>query len=441
MVTPHWPSYRRGLGDIPCIAIDQNGNCCPVPLDSNGNCPTAGLTGNAQLQAILSAQPLQLPSLPPVPTSDQLAQAAQLTADAKLRQFSGGLIDTKTLLYASGFTPADLASMANNFYQKAAGSAITGLQQSWAAATSPQANTAREAAGAEAGLALIQHGYDPGSNADNQQLIVAIAGACSLIPGVGPMIGGAIMILDAIGEGVAALMESVGLIWFGCRSSGSWTPATVLGMYPGIHTAPGTFAGFANAAIAQNAAAFGNCKGRMAHQVILASIAEFWNANSHGPPMSVYVPAMTTGGPNPFIFVEQAPFAFAKVSSISQVPNGNWAVNAPGQNLGPPFDLSTWTFESANAGDAQMIASGWGATPPAVLQLTGSIPNPPSAPGSGTANASAGQMSTVGKVAVGTAVVGGAALAGTAVYAFAKGQAVETVLKAGWLSLKGWFVK
>jgi hypothetical protein len=50
-------------------------------------------------------------------------------------------------------------------------------------------------------------------------------------------------------------------------------------------------------------------------------------------------------------------------------------------------------------------------------------------------------LGTTGKVVAGTAAVGGAALVGTAVYALAKGQAIDTVVKAGWTALKGWFVK
>jgi hypothetical protein len=48
-------------------------------------------------------------------------------------------------------------------------------------------------------------------------------------------------------------------------------------------------------------------------------------------------------------------------------------------------------------------------------------------------------MSTGAKVAVGGAAIGGAALLGTAAYAFAKGQAVDTVLSHAWKHVKGWF--
>jgi hypothetical protein len=65
----------------------------------------------------------------------------------------------------------------------------------------------------------------------------------------------------------------------------------------------------------------------------------------------------------------------------------------------------------------------------------------PTPGGAGGGAAAATSTSTAAKVAVGTLVVGGAALTGTAVYAFAKGQALSTVLQAGWTGLKGWFVR
>jgi hypothetical protein len=68
------------------------------------------------------------------------------------------------------------------------------------------------------------------------------------------------------------------------------------------------------------------------------------------------------------------------------------------------------------------------------------VADPPLTPPAASApTTSAG--TAVANVAAGTAVVGGAALTGTAVYAFAKGQAVSTVLKSGLLAIKGWFIR
>ena len=414
VVTPHWPSYqgtaRRGLGADVLTQILQSQQ------------------GQSSLQ------------LPPVPTADDLAQAAQLTANARLTQATGGLLTSQTLLYASGFTPADVTSMANSLYQNALQAGATDAANAWAAATSPAANSQRIDAGASAGLSLIINGYNPGSNSDNQQLIVAIAGACSLIPGIGTMLGGAVMILDAIGEAAASLLEAVGLVWFGCRTSGDWTPAMIAAQYPGLHLGPGTFAALANAAILKNAADFANCNGRMDNQVVLAAVAQLWNANSSGPPMTVYVPAMTAGGPQPFVFTEQAKYAFAKVSSLSQVPLGNYAVQTPEGSLGAPFNTTYGDPSALDAPDEAMNALGYSPTPPGILQLTGSIPGL-AIGGSAPAAPAAVGPSTAANVAAGTAVVGGAALTGTAVYAFAKGQAVSTVLKSGLLAIKGWFIR
>jgi hypothetical protein len=369
---------------------------------------TGTLTAGAQALATtwgnipgLPNIPTNIPSVPltaPDPTS--LAAAAKLQAQAQLAQFSGQVLNVNSLLSATGLNPAQVQGMASTAF----GQLSAGAQQAWNAQTSPLANDARVVQGAQAGVALITNGFDPSNPADEQQLIMAIAGAVSLIPGIGPVLGAAIVVLDAIGEVIAQILEAVGLIWFGCRSSNNWSASTIMAGYAdhAPPTAPNTFAALAYAAICQNAATYGNCKGTLDNQTVLASVAHFWNQNSSGPPFVVYVPCMYTAF-YPFPFVEQIPHAFQPVQKLADVPNGNWTLNNPGQSFGQPFDSGPLSgANNGNLGKPTAIAGYGVVSPPMLLQLSGSTFVPP------TSTPATSSIATAAKVVGGTAAVAAA---------------------------------
>lgn len=336
-------------------------------------------------------------------------------ADARATINAGAVVNTDTILAAASLTPDQVSAMASSAYSQLS----TQAQATWNVETSQSAGDARVVQGAVAATDLISTGYNPDSDADNQKLIAAVAGAVTLIPGIGLVLGGALALLDVIGIGIAKVLESVGLIWYGCRSSGNWTPAAILADYPGIQTTPGTFGALAVPALMQNASEYMNCKGRMQHQVILAAAASMWNKYASGPPMTIYVPAMGAGN-EPFCFSEQGAIAFTPASSVTDLPNGNWALptDMVGNSLGFPFD----TTHAADVGS--YVGSGR-ADPPFILQLTGSVFNPQQA----------ATTISVGATALGAGVAG---LVGyLSAYAFLQNVSLVTSAKHLWSGIVG----
>jgi hypothetical protein len=167
----------------------------------------------------------------------------------------------------------------------------------WDASQTNVANAQRVTNGAIAAESLVQNGYNPNDDADNQKAITAVAGGLSLIPGIGPVLGGALLILDAIALGAAKLLEAIGLISPPyCNSTGNWTPAKVLAPFPSLPTTPGTFAALATAALATNAADSLNCKPHYPPSWVLTGVATLWNQNSSGNPVQIWIPNLDPSG-------------------------------------------------------------------------------------------------------------------------------------------------
>ena len=353
--------------------------------------------------------------------------------------------------------PATIAAAASNAFDQMSDSA----QEAWNGATSDEANNNRIAAGAQSAGDLLSNGYDPDSTKDNQELITAIAGAISLVPGVGPLVGGALMLLDAIGEGIASLLQSTGLIWFGCRTSGNWTPANMLAIEqaqaqqfvaqqtPNVRnwfpTPTGSFASLVFPMLLGNAAKMSNCAGTFTNPQILAAAVAMWNANASGPAMSVYIPALTDGaGGQIFAGPQQAWLAFQPCPSMQhaetmQQPAG--ILGLPGVEFQSPFVYPGG--EVVNAMSARIGRSELADAPnvfgPCVLKLSGSYFNPATKAQTVNTPFAASSPVTAGQVAIGAAAVVGTAAAGTAIYSFATGQAVGVVVGKAWKGIVGLF--
>ena len=345
-------------------------------------------------------------------------------ADAQAILSGHGTVDLNGLQAAASLAPQQVVAQGQQVYGQLSGS----VQAQWNSATSGAQNNARIGAGVSAASDLLSNGYNPDSADDNQKLIVAVAGAVSLIPGVGPILGGAVMILDAIGQGIAKVLEDVGLIWFGCRTTGNWTTASALNaMQGGPYRLPSIgghdFASLAIPMLAANLTRVLNCQGALQNLQIVTAAAAMWNAGASGPPLTVYIPAMAISTSQVFTVSEQIPSAFQPAANTSDVGYfGNWSSESDGNPA----------FQSSFTQDVP-------ATPPFILQLAGSTytpppPSPPSAPSGqqtqpppstsyhGMFQSSSGPitpsgMSTGSKVAAGAAIAGGATLLGSAAYA------------------------
>jgi hypothetical protein len=349
--------------------------------------------------------PDTLGALPTVASAQQTISDAQQTANqAQALIGSHGTVDVDTIMAAANLTPAQVQVAATAAFDQMSAD----VQAQWTAQTSEAANTARISAGAQAAADLISNGFDASNPADTQKVWTAAAGAVSLIVPIGTILGAAMMIIDAVALGFAALLKQVGLLWYGCRTSANWTPKTVLDATQSLQfasplpaMAPGTFAALALPMMAADAARIANCKGGLGPLPTLAAAAAMWNAGSSGPPMTVYVPSLDQEGAGGLFTVGmQLSQAFQPATSTEQIL-GSVGDMVGGGNLG-------------NAGLA-----------PFLLQLTGSkytgaaltsapttapAPAPASRP-TAAATPAASSMSTsaapaVAAVAVGAAGVG-----------------------------------
>jgi hypothetical protein len=376
------------------------------------------------------------------------AQSAQQAAQNLIA--NGSPIDLNDLSSATGMVPDLVGNAANQAYGQMSGA----VQDAWNGATSDQANDQRVAAGAQAATGLLQNGYNPDSSADNQALITCIAGAVSLVPGVGPILGGALMLLDAIGQGIASLLQKAGLIWYGCRTSGNWTAANIIAIEksqaqaqvaqqtPNVQnwfaSPPGSFAALIFPMLAQNAATMSNCQGSYTNPQVLTAAVAMWNQNATGPSMSVYIPALADGSLGEvFAGPQQCWLAFQPCESMQQAqttPPPAGIIGVAGTNFLSPFStLNAMSVKTGRVGGVSDAPSVFG---PCVVTLSGNYFNPAATKATVTTQASG---VTAGQVAIGAAVVGGAAAAGTAIYSFATGQAVSVVVGKAWKGIVGLF--
>jgi hypothetical protein len=307
-------------------------------------------------------------------------------AQAQALLQAGSAIDFDTLLTVQGLTPQNVADMATQAGTQLAAQGIGAAVDRWNQTQTPQANQARIDAGVSAGSSILASGYNPDNPDDNQKMIVAIAGGISLVPGIGPVLGGAILLLDGVGQAIAPVLYSIGLISKpGCSSSGNWTAATVLsttramlGQWGTMPPAPvGSFSDFALGLLATDNAQSANCKPHMGNFSTLAAAAAIWNANATGPVQLIYVPSLVLQGGG-------ASIGFAdpgQVAHAFQPVSADFAAKFASEDPSIFSLAQGWTSPPWN--------QGVGGERPLILKLAGSSYTPPSAAGAAAAQAAA----------------------------------------------------
>jgi len=202
------------------------------------------------------------------------------------------------------------------------------VQAQLTAATGVNTNNATVAQGASSAVTLFQNGYNAASDADNANLVHAIAGGLCLVPGVGPILGAAVEGLWTVGNAIAApLQDALASVGLGspanqppCKSQGTWTTASILAANAGaLPSRPtGSFGELATGALAYAASMVGNCQKVPPADVVIDACVSIWNRTHQGPAIGFYVPALVVQpgslSPTPGVLMLGA---FAQVSGTS----------------------------------------------------------------------------------------------------------------------------
>lgn len=440
MVTPHWPSYRRaGLGDA---------SSCPVPLDGNGNCPTDDLAAFAQAGAEASASGV-------VNLSNPGAQI-QGTATAAYQQITNAAQPLAALSQGIQSQVGQAAGAVKTAYQGYASQIQT--IENYPGASEAASGMITAASGGTPSDAEIQGGFTVVACAAAVALgtTATVAAACvapmaAVVFGAGYALGDLLCSVFGWGKPIPCGGDN-GQFMGTDPSDPKWE--TYMGFNGPMRGQPmGRYSAAQAGNVAQMKSVAGNPDGAPADW-------PFWMPYTRGA---------FENWARPLIIHAEELWANCKAvppdntaTSFLKGLVGAW--NAQAQTNGPvaireislvglgstPLDvqaraLSNTTFQTSFRPPLYWQLMAWGGDPVQMLmeqvsaeqganisiRVANSTPAAAAAP--------AAPLGTTGKVVVGTAAVGGAALIGTAVYALAKGQAVETVLKAGWFSLKGWF--
>jgi len=321
--------------------------------------------------------------------------------------------------------------------------------------------------GANALNALQASGYDPGSAADNANLVNAISAGLCLIPG-GAIAAAGVQGLWFVGQRIACPVERLFHNLLGgalspacggqpCATTGNWTIASILAasaLPPVSATGPGTFAGFVLPALAANTMAALNCKPALPPGAIVDACAALWNSQHGGPSVDLYVPPLNdnvppliptwqnitgttsfdraTGNADPNAYFAFQPSGWEKFSDLGAPP---WpAPPAATASHGWGTSAVTWGGPSLAASAPRRVTVNVG--PLLSLGPAPSIPSGPALPGlpagmatpSAPAAAPAG-LSTGAKVGIGVAAT---AAVGTGVW-FLLGKPL------GWEAVKAAF--
>lgn len=209
---------------------------------------------------------------------------------------------------SSARTMGTLGDVQTDFYASLQGRATAAgksAEASLKAQTGVDVTNARVQAGAAAAVDLAQNGFNPNDPESEAKLVHAIAGGAALLPGVGPLIGGAVEGLYAFGKAIACPTEqffaSVGLSTLPpqcggapCKSSGNWTTAGIIASNAqSLPAMPrGSFAQFAVGALATGAANAANCKGALPPGVIVDAAIAIWNKTHAGPIVAILIPPL-----------------------------------------------------------------------------------------------------------------------------------------------------
>jgi hypothetical protein len=342
------------------------------------------------------------------------------------------------------------------------------VQQQIAAETGVDTTDARVGQGATAAASLAENGYNPDNQGDNDKLVAAIAGGACLIPGVGPLLGGAVEGLYLTGKIAACpVINAFNAIGIGggspgcgappCKSSGPSTPGDVLSHLKHLPAmAKGSFAELAVGSLAFFAAQNANCKGGVPPAAIVDALVAMWNKTHQGPAVGYWIPALDVAPSGNLAAPAPAPELFASAANVSDKKTGNVDPNIfyafqPAASIaskegftsvGTGYGQRPASFNAAQNWAPFLISGGFfGSTIPRIVLLNSGALIPPAAPApkkqlalhlgpapakkqlalhlgpsggtsaKASAPAAAAPMSTGGKVAAGVGVAGAGALA------------------------------
>jgi len=211
-----------------------------------------------------------------------------------------------------GGLPSLPVGVSTSVYGSAVQTAISqqasSVQNEIAAQTGVDTTSATVTQGAGAAVSLLNTGYDPSNTADSANLVHVIAAGLCLVPGIGPILGGAVEALWAVGNAVACPLENAfASIGFGpacgappCKTSGNWTAATVLQENAGALPAMprGSLASLMIPALAYTAAQAAHCQYGPPPAAIVDAVVSLWNKTHAGPAAPYYVPSIGEGAAN-----------------------------------------------------------------------------------------------------------------------------------------------
>lgn len=257
-----------------------------------------------------------------------------------LRHPEGGEIEIVSMagLRVDAAARALLGSVSGDF-QASVQSRINSLGSQSAAAlqstTGVDVTQARVSTGAAAAASLASNGYDPSSTADNDKLVLAIAGGTALIPVVGPAAAAAVEALYQVGKVVACPLEqafaSIGLSTLPpscggspCQHTGAdATAASVLASNSGDLPShdPTSFGALVLGALATGAASALNCRGAVPPGVIVDAVVLIWNQTHSGPTAAYLVPPLNE--------INQGSMAFGSPSLITTWGGAGGSANTP----------------------------------------------------------------------------------------------------------------
>lgn len=122
------------------------------------------------------------------------------------------------------------------------------LQGAYASFSASYDANATAQTGAASAMSLVEHGFDPTSANDQAAIVHVYAGAVSLVPVVGPILGGVVEASYQMGQALAKwppMQQLMGLCADPrgcCQSSGNWTTAQAWTLSGTPKPYPGTFA-------------------------------------------------------------------------------------------------------------------------------------------------------------------------------------------------------
>lgn len=237
-------------------------------------------------------------------------------------------------------------------------SAGPAVQGTIAAQTGLDLQNQRVSAGAQAAASLAANGFDPNSSGDQQKLVDAIAGGLTLIPGAGPLLGAATEAVYQIGSAIACpVTNAFASIGLGvpcnapvCRTSGHWTPQTILAA-SGLPRPPkGSFAELVEGALAFYAAKAENCAGGFSASDVVDAAVAIRNHLYSPPAEIVFVPPLYDLGArmvpgysssDPNIALAFAPWSTVQRSPLLRHTDPSvWNRPAYVSTEGPPFVIN-----------------------------------------------------------------------------------------------------